>query len=465
MARRTLLLVSPPVLCAQRWWVNRIANKPHLDSLAGYVRDLADVRILELDTTAGDDTDSKLALLDEQLDDSVALVGISCWTSLHYLGALAVAERVRSVVPEIPIVMGGHHPTAIPRDFTHEDCDWVVKGDGEYALRALCSEWPKRPDEVKVVDGGIFQQSNPGHIDWEHYGRAEKQRALWVGASRGCAFQCRFCVEPQRGAAYSRYEVDDMLNILERLVLSHEPQVIAFSDPLFAANRRWTEEFLDGVQKRSLPLMFWAQTRADLMTPALLDSFKRCRFMLDFGMDTASATMVERMEKSANPHGYLTKYKEILRHADVIGLTHGVYLLFNFPGETPETVQETQRFIEDLGGKEGPRSGWLSAQTFFILPGTRAFEQMAENAASFGTEIRHPNWWKETGDHYSLATDVVPSAAWTGREHELVNFNWWNQRINSDWCRRYPDEVHHFREAFYLGSAAPILVGDSQQLR
>lgn len=465
MVRRTLLLVSPPVLCAQTWWANRIANKPHLASLAGYVRDLADVRILELDTTVEDDSDSQLALLEEQLDESVSLVGISCWTSLHYLGALAVAERVRRVAPRVPIVMGGHHPTAMPRDFTHEVCDWVVQGDGEHVIRALCTEWPKRPHEMKIVAGGLFQQSNPDHIDWERYvPQGARPRALWVGTSRGCAFQCRFCVEPQRGSAYSRYGVDDVLNILERLVKSHEPDVIAFSDAIFGANRQWTEAFLDGIQRRSLPLMFWAQTRADLMTPELLDAFKRCRFMLDFGLDTASSTMVERMEKSANPRSYLARYNEVLTHADAIGLTHGVYLVFNFPGETPETARETQRFIESVGGEDGPRSGWLSAQTFFILPGTHAFATMAQNAAAYGTEIRHPHWWKETGDHHSLATDVLPSAAWIGREHELSDFNEWNHTVNSHWAGRYPAEVHDFREAFYFGSARRVSGGDTPGL-
>jgi len=46
MAHRALLLTSPPVLFGERWWANRIASKPHLASLAGFVRDVAEPRIL-----------------------------------------------------------------------------------------------------------------------------------------------------------------------------------------------------------------------------------------------------------------------------------------------------------------------------------------------------------------------------------------------------------------------------------
>ncbi len=451
MARRTLLLVSPPVLYAKNWWGNRIANKPHLSSLAGYVRDFTDIRILELDvTTEGDD--DQLIRLDEHLTDSVGLVGISCWTSLHYLGALATAERVRLIAPHIPIVVGGHHATALPGDFTHAVCDWLVRGDGEYALRALCAQWPRRPSHMEVIEGGVFDQSNPEDIDWARYGRwPAKDRAIWVGTSRGCAFQCRFCVEPQRGSAYSGYSVDDALNIIEGLVLSHEPRVIAFSDPLFGVNRRWTEAFLDGVQERGLPVMFWAETRADLMTRERLDRFRRCNFMLDFGLDTGSETMVQRMEKAANPGVYLARSREVLAHADDIGLHHGVYIVFNFPGETPQTQRETRDFIDGLGGEDGSMSGWLACQTFFILPGTHAFDRMDTNTATYGTKIRHPVWWREIGDHHALATDVLPSAAWVGREDELCSFAEWNQDVNDRWSGRYSSDVRQFRHTFYVG--------------
>src|SRR5439155_13118990 len=120
----------------------------------------------------------------------------------------------------------------------------------------------------------------------------------------------------------------------------HAPQVIAFSDPLFGANRRWLDGFLLGVEKRELPLMFWCETRVDLMSPELLERFKRCRFMVDFGLDTASETMTARMEKAAHPRKYLEKARETLTHASAIGLAHGIYLVFNFPGETPETLRE-----------------------------------------------------------------------------------------------------------------------------
>ena len=100
MSRPTVLLLAPPVLYAGTWWSSKVASKPHLYSLAGFVRDIADVRITELDVNTAprpDDVARFLDGIDEQLAvDDIDLVGISCWTSLHYLGAVALARKIRA---------------------------------------------------------------------------------------------------------------------------------------------------------------------------------------------------------------------------------------------------------------------------------------------------------------------------------------------------------------------------------
>jgi radical SAM superfamily enzyme YgiQ (UPF0313 family) len=454
MTRPVLLLISPPVVDGQRWWANRTANKPHLASLAGYVRDLVEPRLLELDLETQSPLEALLAEVDRALTPEVALVGLSAWTSMHFLGTRAVAERIRALRPDLPIVIGGHHATAVPDDFPAALCDFLVEGDGEHPLRGLCERLPfARTGERAVLRGAPFDQSNPAHIDWTTYGRpGAKERALWVGTSRGCAFQCSYCVEPGRGANYSRYEVDTQLDILEKLLALHGPSVIAFSDPLFGANRRWLESFLDGLERRNLPLLFWCETRADLMTRDLLERFKRCGFTVDFGLDTGSAAMVQRMHKAALPEVYLSRSKQTLEDANAVGLHHGVYLIFNYPGETPETVAETKAYVDSIGAGGGPMSGWLSAQSFFILPGTASYRAMAEDAARYGTEIRQPEWWRQRGDHHTMATDLLPSAAWRGREEELLAFFQWNEQVNARWAQRYPMDVLRFRYLYYYGS-------------
>jgi radical SAM superfamily enzyme YgiQ (UPF0313 family) len=446
------------VLYAATWWSARVASKPHLHSLAGFVRDVADVRILELDIETPKpcgDVEGLLTSIDEPLAtalDEVDLVGISCWTSLHYLGALAVARKIRALHPKLPIVVGGHHATAMPSDFADAEClfDFIVCGDGEHALRALCVERLHRPPMAEVVHGAPYQLSDPRCIDWSSYPwHDSEQRVLWLSLSRGCPFKCAYCAEPQRGTSWNHYSVDDALGILETLSRSHQPRVVCFADPLFGASRKWTHALLDGIHELGLTNMFWCETRADLMTPELLDKLRACRFKVDFGLDTGSEIMARRMAKSPSPSSYLRRAREMIGHANSIELFHDTYVLFNFPGETPETTRETQDFVASIGDDNGPCSGWVSSQSFFILPGTETYRRMSEYHHAYGTEIRHPAWWRETGDHNALATDVLPSNAYRDREHELRDFEQWQDAVNRGRLLRQSTEVSSFMKGFY----------------
>ncbi|MCO4770987.1 MAG: cobalamin-dependent protein [Deltaproteobacteria bacterium] len=441
-----LLLVAPPVLHGVGWWSNRDAGKPHLESLAAHVRRLCGADVVELDRVDEPDLPGALAHLDTQLTDDVGLVGISCWTSLHYLGTVAVIKHLRATHPTLPIVVGGHHATALPSDFEGL-ADWVVVGDGEHALRSLCAAPPKRPDETVLLKGAPITLSDDDPMDWTQVGVGEQ--TVWLTLSRGCPFRCRFCLEPLRGAASSRYSVAHALHIVETVVRSQAPSSVAFADPLFGSNRRWTEQFLAGLEELALPVQFWAETRADLVTAELLALYRRCGFKLDFGLDTGSLVMAEVMEKAAHPERYLRRSAEMLRAADAEALPHGVYLLFNYPGETPETTRATMDWIRTLMPPGGASSGWLSAQSFFHLPGTESFRRMPEYAERFGSRVHHPRWWTLTGDHHRLATATLPHRDWEGQEDAMWGHVRWQRGVNARWSARWTPEVRSFLQTFY----------------
>jgi radical SAM superfamily enzyme YgiQ (UPF0313 family) len=453
----TLLLISPPVLFGTTWWRKHIASKPHLLSLAGFVRDVAEVRIADLDMSMDlspaqcfDEDALSEALLRALSLKGVDLVGISCWTSMHFLGAVAVARAVRKLDPAVPIVVGGHHPTAVPDDFVTPErlFDVVVRGDGEHVLRELCEQSPARPAATVVKTGAPYDMLDPTRIDWDSYGQGQRRGGeLWLCLSRGCPFKCFFCAEPQRGVRWNRYEPPEALAIVDRLVAKFEPRVICFSDPLFGADRRWCAAFLEGIIERRLPTLFWAETRADAMTERLLELFRDARFKLDFGVDTGSERMAGLMMKAPSPVSYLMKTRANLRRAHSVGLAHGMFLVFNYPGETPETMRETIDFAESIVA-QGPTSGDLAGQTFFMLPGTEAYRRMGEYRIAFGTEVRHPRWWLERGDHHALASDVLPSAAFRECEWQAQAFQQWQASINVRWMVRHTPEVQAFRHAF-----------------
>ena len=113
--------------------------------------------------------------------------------------------------------------------------------------------------------------------------------------------------------------------------------------------------------------------------------------MVDFGLDTGSATMVERMQKAASARPTSNARARRSEHANAIGLHHGIYIIFNFPGETPETVRETQAYIDEPRVRRRADERLARrARASSSCPAPVVPADGRRTPRVCGTEIRHP---------------------------------------------------------------------------
>ncbi|NQT69802.1 MAG: cobalamin B12-binding domain-containing protein, partial [Desulfobacteraceae bacterium] len=71
-------------------------------------------------------------------DSGAFLVGISALFTPYFQEALKVAEAVKRYHPTCKIVVGGHHPTALPLSaMEHPAIDFVLLGEGEVSMPLL----------------------------------------------------------------------------------------------------------------------------------------------------------------------------------------------------------------------------------------------------------------------------------------------------------------------------------------
>src|SRR3989338_9625374 len=64
------------------------------------------------------------------------LVGLTGYTS-HVNIVKDLAPRLKTILPELFVVVGGHHATVQPEDFNEPDIDVVVIGEGVFTLREI----------------------------------------------------------------------------------------------------------------------------------------------------------------------------------------------------------------------------------------------------------------------------------------------------------------------------------------
>lgn len=152
----------------------------------------------------------------EVVKQSPFLVGLTC-TSITYQPCIELAKEIKNRL-EVPIVVGGPHPTVLPESMLqHPFIDYVVIGEGEYTLLELATKIEKGEDPKKVK-GLMYGEGNKcvftGHREFiknldslPHPARDLLPMSLYpnrtefcssfpvlsINSSRGCPFGCRFC--------------------------------------------------------------------------------------------------------------------------------------------------------------------------------------------------------------------------------------------------------------------------------
>ncbi len=224
-------------------------------------------------------SDRELELFDAYLTErQPAVVGIGFGTP--YIGLVRdLCARIRRVLPQAHIVLGGVHPTIVPDDCI-DHADSVCIGEGELPIIDLADAIGKG-DEVRDipnlwirdVDGAV--QKNPPRpliqdldgLPWDRLGQLDtafieddkltrgdpqEDNTLYrIFASRGCPYGCAFCYNSQYREIYEglgRYHrtrtVASVMTELEQ-ALRDRPGLrkVRFDDDTFVFPRAWLDEF------------------------------------------------------------------------------------------------------------------------------------------------------------------------------------------------------------------------------
>ena len=99
------------------------------------------------------------------------MVGISSLFTPYSVAAEQVAAIAKSVDPGITVVMGGHHPTALPEAvMQNENVDYVIRGEAEESLPAL----------ARALRDGRSPAAIPGLVQRRLDGRLQVSEPVWL---------------------------------------------------------------------------------------------------------------------------------------------------------------------------------------------------------------------------------------------------------------------------------------------
>ena len=228
-------------------------------------------------------------LLDARLDPDIEgacrrfqpeLVGLTGYTS-HVSIIKDLATRLKAMLPELFVVVGGHHATVQPEDFNEPDIDVVVIGEGVFTLREIASALAARTrlSEIKGIavpcpKGMIFSPPRP-YTDLNDLPipdrslttRCRKQYfSEWfkplasVRTSLGCTARCNFCALWK--ITGGRYLRRDPTAVVAELKTIAEPNVF-FCDDESMCDARRMDRLADLIREAGIHKNYFLYGRVD----------------------------------------------------------------------------------------------------------------------------------------------------------------------------------------------------------
>lgn len=431
-----ILLMLPPLFFVPKEEANLTAD--HLFSLFSYLkRHNPDVQVDVLDcgwdlpAFSGTRRVKKFSKLLKPLLEKYSpdILGISCYTSMHYASTLQAAAIFKQENPTGVVIVGGYHPTAVPGDFAvpGQPFDYIVQGEGEVALSQILKQKPK-PQSRAVIIPGVPLDLETEELLWGEYPYHQNGGRVIVFFSRGCPFGCHFCMEPHlrrlRPKRWRAYSSVKARQTVETILQHFTPRIIAIGDALFGAQPAWRRQFFRDLAEVAPDVPFWAETRVDTFTPEDVQLIRNLRFRMDFGLDAIVPENILNQGKAKHPEKYIGTFLALDDDLNRNRLPHSVFLLHNYPGETPQTYHQTQAKLREITQRRDYNFTLFSGQPFCLFPGTDAYFKMQEFGTKYGSQFRNDGWWRQLDRNpYDLANDIRASREMAGVKIDFMREN------------------------------------------
>jgi anaerobic magnesium-protoporphyrin IX monomethyl ester cyclase len=267
--------------------------------------------------------------------------------------ARRLATAIKSRWPTKVVILGGPHVRHYLPTLTDEPCyDYLVPLDGERALvEILSGRASSRIVRTVLSRDEVLAQPRPDRVSENaaaviqryHYSLGGTAATTMMTA-RGCPEQCSFCEDAMTQVRWSSLE--NIAAQLDDIVALGYRGVYIFDD-LFAISLPKIRPICEEIRKRALVYRCNAQARyftrwgEDM---ARLLASTGC-YEIAFGAETGSQKILDAVRKRCT----VEQNYQTVEYAKNYGLVVKAFILLGLPGETWETLEQTEAFIATSG--------------------------------------------------------------------------------------------------------------------
>ena len=324
------------------------------------------------------------------------IVGLTGFTS-HVNIIKGIATRLKTIFPELFIVVGGHHATVQPEDFNEPDIDLVVIGEGVFTLREIVAalQAGTRLAEITGIavpcsEGMVFSPPRP-YTDLNDLPFPDRTLTVrhrkryfseWfkplasVRTSLGCTARCNFCaLWSITGGKYLRR---DPAAVVAELKTIAEPNVF-FCDDESMCDAKRMDRLADLIQEAGIQKNYFLYGRVDTIInhPELFAKWAKIGLAQVFvGMEDFSDQRLKTMNKGITT----AQQEQAVTILDGLGIMMYASYMVN-PDYSRADFRDLLAYVRRLKHK------YATFTVMTPLPGTKLYAERYEEILSHKPEL------------------------------------------------------------------------------
>ncbi len=275
--------------------------------------------------------DAIQTIAEKLLFDSPDIIGIG----VYIWNVSQVAELIhiiKKVSPHTKIVLGGPEVTYEPFRVNLDDADYIIQGEGDTAFYELCLGIQNKTANERIIKMTLPKLKEL-KLPYEYYTDDDiKNRYIYVEISRGCPFECEFCLSSMDEKVRA-FNLAEILEEFEKLWV-RGARNFKFVDRTFNLNMKAANAILDFFLAKEPPYFAHFEVIPDHFPESLRSKIKQFpdgALQLEIGIQTLNLEVAKNVSRILK----LDKIKENVAFLENETTAHiHLDLIVGLPGES-----------------------------------------------------------------------------------------------------------------------------------
>ena len=292
-------------------------------------------------------------------------------------------------------IAGGAHATHMAKECLQNDFDYVIKGEADYSLPKFLKYRESIGESALVnLDFPIITAVEPTNLNRvlfpdrdalpirDYHYEIDGKKATVIMTSRGCPTNpaCSFCsrITDRFRMQSAERTVFEILEINDRYGF----EAFMIFDDVFAMSKKRLFEIARMLASRKF--VFRCFGKSNLLTREICELLKKLGVVevgigIESGSDFILAKNIKGTTRDVNT--------QAVKNLKEFGIRAKAFLIIGLPGETEETIAETESWIKEAEPFD------MDMSIFQPMPGSSIFKDPAAFGISFNYNGK-PCWYK-----------------------------------------------------------------------